>query len=104
MSNAHETTNTPHKVVRGLLELENGNFVPVHAIKTAEQANSALAVVRMGLKETLRGLSPLFTKEVLLAVCMEIINEDDDADGPQTKCYSDHTDEQMEAVARSARS
>ncbi|EAQ35747.1 hypothetical protein NB311A_05003 [Nitrobacter sp. Nb-311A] len=90
------------KNVREMLELKSGAFIRTREIKDAATANSALAVVKMELKEALCGLSPLFTKEVLLAVCMAVMDEDDDPDGPQTKLYCDHSDEQAEALANGA--
>jgi hypothetical protein len=85
--------------VRHMLELKSGEFISPREVKDAATAYSALAVVRMQLKEALEGLSPLFTKEALLAVCIEVMAEDDDADGPQTKLYCHHIEDQDEAFA-----
>lgn len=71
--------------VRKMLELEDGRFVRPSQIDDAAMANSALAVVRMQLKEALHGLSPLFTKQVLLSVCESVVNEDIRADVAQFK-------------------
>jgi hypothetical protein len=83
--------------VRALLELESGEFVLPYDIKDKDTATSAFAVVKMQLKDALHGLSPLFTKDALLALCMEVMAEDDNPDGPQTKLYLDHSEEQMAA-------
>lgn len=72
-----------------MLELENGEFVRASQIEDAAMANSALAVVRMQLKDALFGLSPLFTKQVLLSVCNAVIDEDSNPSGHQTERYSD---------------
>lgn len=84
----------PTKNVRIWLEMMNGELVKFHLVKTHAQANGALSVIRMQLKEALDGLSPIFGKDVLLAICMELMDEDDDINAPQTKLYSDHTNEQ----------
>lgn len=83
--------------VRYMLELENGLLVRPNEINDADAANSAFRVVKMQLKEALEGLSALFSKEALLALCMEVMAEDDNPNGPQTKIYSEHSEEQIYA-------
>jgi hypothetical protein len=79
-----------------MLEVADGYFLPVKEIHSApnssELAAQATAVLKAQLKDCLWGKAPHFSREIILALVMEITAEDFDADGPQTVGYSDYED------------
>jgi hypothetical protein len=79
-----------------MLEVADGYFLPTKEICSApnssELVSQATAVLKAQLKDGLWGKASHFGREFILALVMEIMAEDFDADGPQTVGYSDYED------------
>jgi hypothetical protein len=81
---------------RKLVEVANGTFMTPKMMEESPDSTrlvaEAVAVLRSELKEALWGLGPVFGKENLLRTCAEVIDEDFNADGPQTRTYQELQD------------
>jgi len=91
---------TKYALVRQALELADGDLISTRAFRAAPTdvlLNSIRAAIERDIKEAISGLSPIFGKDQILALCMKIMDEDDDADGPQTQSSSEWREAESDA-------
>ena len=96
MPKTTKTQTENRKVTRRkmMIEVDDGMFWRVDELlkhpDREKLVQGAIAVLEMQLKDVLGGMAPLFGREQLLAMCLKIINEDFDPDGPQTTSFREH--------------
>jgi hypothetical protein len=73
---------------RAVPEVKGGTFMQVREIIKAPNKEQLLIeageIIRSEIKEVLRGIGPICGRDRLLQICAAVIDEDFDADGPQT--------------------
>jgi hypothetical protein len=79
-----------------MLEVADGDLITgkefLNSPDRAELAAQATAVLKAELKGVIAGKSPVFGRDLILALVMAVMEEDFDADGPQTIAYDDYED------------
>ena len=90
---------TQKAIYRHYLETSDGVIRPMLSLTKMSEAerdaliDSAREVMKREIKSAIWGLAPIFGKDQVLALVMQVMAEDFDPDGPQTPLPGDEDEE-----------